>query len=112
MAVHQLAAAAASSVAGVSLCAEMLHDRGGLINAYVPPKSRPLLEQVELAQRIAIARSGPASLTWDQIADVERIPKRTAQHFFKAWMDGLKAPTTRRSADALKRYLRASQIGE
>lgn len=85
----------------------MLRDPWGPIDTYVPPKSRPLLEQVELARRIATARNG-LSLTWDQIADVEGIPKRTAQHFFKGWLDGLQLPTAGRSADSLKRYLAVS----
>ncbi len=87
----------------------MLRDSRGPIDTYVPPKSRPLLEQIELARRIAMARSAPLSLTWDQIAEVEGIPKRTAQHFFKGWLDGLKVPTAGRSADSLKRYLEASR---
>lgn len=55
-----------------------------------------------------MARSAPLSLTWDQIADAEGIPKRTVQHFFKGWLDGLQEPTAGRSADSLKRYLETS----
>jgi hypothetical protein len=57
---------------------------------YWPPRSRPLYEQVDLLQRIAIARcslAGPG-LTWDEIAEAEGIPKRTLQHFYRSSIDG------------------------
>jgi hypothetical protein len=87
-------------------CAGMLRDRGGPIDIYVPPKSRPLLEQVELAQRVAIARTG-LSMNWEEIAGAEGIPKRTLQHFYKSWLDGLKAPRAGRR-NVLERYVEDS----
>jgi hypothetical protein len=58
---------------------------------YVPPKSRPLYEQVDLLQRIAILRCGPPGehgMTWDEIADAVGVPKRTLQHFYRSSLDG------------------------
>jgi hypothetical protein len=76
----------------------MLRDKGGYPDSYIPPKSRPLLEQVDLAFRIVAARNALPSMTWDQLAVVEGVPKRTLQHFYKSWLDGVGAPTKRRSS--------------
>jgi hypothetical protein len=69
----------------------MLHAHGGYPVRYVPPKSRPLYEQVALIQRIALARcmapAGPG-MTWDEVAAQENIPKRTLQHFYKSSIQG------------------------
>jgi hypothetical protein len=62
---------------------------------YVPPKSRPLLDQLDLAYRIIAARLGPERSTWDEIAAAEEIPKRTLQHFHRGWLEGVGAPTKR-----------------
>jgi hypothetical protein len=69
----------------------MLRDRGGA--DYLPPKKRSLLDQVELAQRIGIARTIRPRSTWAEIALAERIPKRTLQHFYRSWHDGLDRET-------------------
>ena len=58
-----------------------------------------MLDQLDLAYRIVAARYGPESSTWDEIAAVEGIPKRTLQHFFRAWLRGVGAPTSRRSSE-------------
>jgi hypothetical protein len=71
----------------------MLRHEWGIIDGYKPPKSRALLEQVALAQRIAISRSVVPRMTWDELAEEEGIPKRTLQHFYRSWLDGLKEPT-------------------
>ena len=68
----------------------------------MPPKSRPLLEQVALAQRIVIARHGSPRMTWDEIAELEGVPKRTLQHFYSPWLRGLK---TRRAGAYQERQL-------
>ena len=70
----------------------MLRDRGGP-PSYLPPKKRSLLGQVELAQRIGVARIVRPRSTWDEIARAERIPKRTLQHFYKSFWDGLRRET-------------------
>lgn len=65
----------------------MLRDEGGSRSlVYWPPRSLPLYEQVALLQRIAVARA--TGSTWDEIAEVEGIPKRTLQHFRRSSIDG------------------------
>jgi hypothetical protein len=73
----------------------MLRENAANPEGYRPPKSRPLLEQVDLAYRIVVARYSPSPMTWDQIAAEEGIPKRTLQHFFRSWLEGVGAPTER-----------------
>jgi hypothetical protein len=93
----------------------MLRDPTPLEDGYVPPKSRPHLDQLDLAYRIIAARFGPEPATWDEIAATEEIPKRTLQHFYRGWLEGVGAPTTRRKSlrpsardlDRLLRYHRA-----
>jgi hypothetical protein len=53
---------------------------------YWPPRSLPLYEQVDLLQRIAVARATRS--TWDEIAEAEGVPKRTLQHFYRSSIDG------------------------
>jgi hypothetical protein len=55
----------------------------------VSPKSRPLLEQVSLAERIMVARHERPRVTWEQLAEIEGVPKRTLQHFWAAWREGV-----------------------
>lgn len=66
---------------------------------YVPPKSRPLLDQLDLAYRIIAARLSLEPSTWDEIAAAEGIPKRTLQHFHRSWLEGVGAPTKRRRSE-------------
>jgi hypothetical protein len=73
----------------------MLRENAANPDGYRPPKSRPLLEQVDLAYRIVVARYSPPRMTWDQIAAEEGIPKRTLQHFFRSWLEGVGALTER-----------------
>lgn len=61
--------------------------------SYLPPKKRSLLDQVELAQRIGVARIVRPRSTWDEIARAERIPKRTLQHFYKSFRSGMERET-------------------
>lgn len=64
---------------------------GGSRLYYWPPRSRSLKEQVELLERIGIARvsyPGKPRLTWDEIAKQEGIPKRTLQHFYRSSLKG------------------------
>ena len=74
-----------------SYCAGMLRDSGGPPEPYIPPKSRPLREQVALLNRIVAARTSPL-VTWDMIATDEGIPKRTLQHFYWRAIDGAGPP--------------------
>jgi transposase len=53
---------------------------------YFPPKSRSGAEQSDLAERIVVARG--AGMTWDEIAAMEGVPKRTLQHFSRGWQRG------------------------
>lgn len=73
----------------------MLHDWGGAPEPYIPPKSRPLREQVALLNRIVAARISPL-VTWDMIAADEGIPKRTLQHFYWRAIDGADPPVIQR----------------
>lgn len=66
---------------------------------YWPPRSLPLYEQVDLLQRIAVARA--TGSTWDEIAEAEGTPKRTLQHFYRSSIDGPRI-------HGYKRRLRAS----
>lgn len=66
---------------------------------YIPPKSRPPLDQLDLAYRIVAARCSPEGSTWDTIAAAEGIPKRTLQHFYRNWLEGVGAPTKRRRSE-------------
>lgn len=67
----------------------MLRVEGGSPSlVYRPPRSRSLYEQVNLLQRIVLFRSSVAGLTWDEIAEIEGIPKRTLQHFYRSARDG------------------------
>lgn len=61
---------------------------------YWPPRSLPLYEQVDLLQRIAVARA--TGSTWDEIAEGEGIPKRTLQHFYRSSIDGPRVLSRRR----------------
>lgn len=94
----------------------MLRDWGGPPHKdYVPPKSRSLLDQLDLAHRILAARFRAEPATWDAIAAAEKIPKRTLQHFYRSWLDGVGAPTKRRksvrpSTRDLDRLLRYSRV--
>lgn len=72
----------------------MLRDLGAS-EPYIPPKSRPLREQVALLDRIVAARTSPLT-TWESIAADEGIPKRTLQHFYWRAIDGAGAPLIRR----------------
>jgi hypothetical protein len=72
----------------------MLRQEWGITDGYRPPKSRALLEQVALAYRIAVSRSVVPRMTWDELAEEEDIPKRTLQHFYRSWLDGLKEPAS------------------
>jgi hypothetical protein len=76
----------------------MLRDRTPPQDDYTPPKSRPFLDQLDLAYRIILARLGPEEATWDEIAAEEGIPKRTLQHFYRGWLEGVGAPTKRRKS--------------
>jgi hypothetical protein len=69
---------------------------------YTPPKRRPLLEQVALAYRIVVARHVVPRMTWDEIAELEGVPKRTLQHFYRAWLKGV---TSRRPGAYAERQL-------
>lgn len=83
----------------VSKCAGMLRETTHLPDDYIPPKSRPLLDQLDLAYRLVIARCSPEPSTWEDIAKVEGIPKRTLQHFHRTWLEGVGAPTKRRRTE-------------
>lgn len=73
----------------------MLRDEQGSRSlAYWPPRSLPLYEQVDLLQRIAVARA--TGSTWDEIAEVEGVPKRTLQHFYRSSIDGPRIHSHRR----------------
>jgi hypothetical protein len=61
----------------------------------VPPKSRPLREQVALLDRIVVARISPTT-TWESIAAEEGVPVRTLQHFYRRAIDGAGPPMIRR----------------
>jgi hypothetical protein len=77
----------------------MLRDWGGTPLHYVPPKSRPLYEQVNLLRRIAVMRCSLPTrpgLTWDEIAAAEGVPKRTLQHFYRSSLDGANETDRRR----------------
>jgi hypothetical protein len=82
----------------------MLRDWGESPNRsvhYVPPKSRPLYEQVDLLQRIAVLRCslpGESGMTWDEIATTVGVPKRTLQHFYRSSLDGACVTDRRRRA--------------
>lgn len=87
----------------------MLRDWGGPPEPYVPPKSRPLREQIELLNRIVVARTSPLT-TWDMIAAEEGIPKRTLEHFYRTAIDGTGPPVIprrpgRRSTRRMARLL-------
>ena len=77
----------------------MLREKTAAQDDYVPPKSRPLLDQLDLAYRIIVARVSPEPSTWDEIAAAEGIPKRTLQHFHRSWLEGVGAPTKRRRSE-------------
>lgn len=77
----------------------MLRERTSTPSDYIPPKSRPLLDQLDLAYRIIAARLSPEPSTWDEIAAAEGIPKRTLQHFHRTWLEGVGAPTKRRTSE-------------
>jgi hypothetical protein len=83
----------------------MLRDSGGTPRHYLPPKSRPLYEQVALLQRIGVARAVPLLMTWDEIAAEEGIPSRTLQYFYKSALDGPRAPSTGRPGRRRTRHL-------
>jgi hypothetical protein len=70
----------------------MLRETGGP-PSYLPPKKRSLYEQLELARRISDARIFRPRSTWDEIAEAERIPKRTLQHFYRSFQSGLERET-------------------
>lgn len=73
----------------------MLRDERGFRSlVYWPPRSLPLYEQVNLLQRIAMARA--TGSTWDEIAEIEGIPKRTLQHFYRSSIDGPRIHNYRR----------------
>ena len=73
----------------------MLRDYGGSRSlVYWPPRSLPLYEQVELLQRIAVARA--TRMTWDEIAFELGVPKRTLQHFYRSSIDGPRVHGQRR----------------
>lgn len=69
----------------------MLRDWGGTHEPYIPPKSRPLREQVALLDRIVAARVSPLT-TWESISVEEGVPVRTLQHFYKTAIDGAGPP--------------------
>lgn len=77
----------------------MLREQTAPASDYIPPKSRPLLDQLDLAYRIIVARFAPEPSTWDGIAAAEGIPKRTLQHFHQSWLEGVGAPTKRRGSE-------------
>jgi hypothetical protein len=74
---------------------KMLRDWGGTPEPYIPPKSRPLREQVALLDRIVVARTSPLA-TWESIAAEEGVPLRTLQHFYRTAIDGAGPPAIRR----------------
>jgi hypothetical protein len=78
---------------------EMLREQTSPAGDYIRPKSRPLLGQLDLAYRIIATRFSPEPSTWDEIAAAEGIPKRTLQHFHRSWLEGVGAPTKRRSSE-------------
>jgi hypothetical protein len=93
----------------------MLRNWGGPPEPYIPPKSRPLREQVALLDRLVVARISPLA-TWESIAAEEGVPVRTLQHFYRTAIDGTGPPViprrpgrrpTRRIESLLKNGRRA-----
>lgn len=93
---HQGVPACLASDLSIRLCRNVARNRESPIRAAEEP---PLLQQVALAERIAVARNLRPRMTWDEIAEAEGVPKRTLQHFYRRWLDGLGRRRRRTNAE-------------